>query len=511
MTVDETELRRISRVLSEIANTLETSDHRSARIERALALCREIVPARECALLEVQGEASRLFVAPASEEATLTAPLMKLYRLVAGGDDIGRSADPMPSLALPVMGLDEVVGVIRVLPDGVPYDARHLRLLSVVAAQLGAYIAMARLRERDEAQTRELAAAHDFQRLLAGVVGHDLRNPLQVIKTVAAMLLEEAKDERQVKALSRALRNAEHASALITDLVDVTESRVSGTIRVVPEDADFTTIVENVVEDVRAAHPARAIELHARPAMLGGKCDHLRYAQIVTNLVNNALVHGDPARPIEVELHGDDHTVVLVVKNGGSPIPPELLPTIFDPFKQGAPRSRPHSVRGLGLGLYIVDRLARGHGGTVHCESNASGTTFTVRVPRYATADATIAPEHTLVLIVDDDPDVRDVVSGLLQKRGYHTATAANGFEALGLLRAGLRPRLVLLDLHIPLMDGEQFCEACANSPDLADIPIVIISSDTASAVKLAANRTRGLLAKPVPLDQLLATIQNLG
>lgn len=513
----ETELRRISRVLSEIAHTLEASDHRVERVERVLVLAREIIPSRECAILEVDGDRTVLYVAPAvadAERSELANKLESLYRLVAGGDEIGRSRGPLPSLALPVMGLDEIIGVIRVTADEMSFDARHLRLLSVIGAQLGAYLAMARLRDRDAAHVKELAAAHDFQRVLAGVVGHDLRNPLAVIQTVAASLLENTTDERQAVALERALRNAESASRLITDLVDVTESRVSGVIRVVPEDADFREIVESVIGDLRQAHPGRRIDFHPAAASLPGRFDAVRFAQIVTNLVINALVHGDPRLPVMVGLRADRESVVLTVQNSGPPILPELLSTIFDPFKQGAPKSRPHSVRGLGLGLYIVDRLTRGHGGDVHVTSSGEhGTIFSVRLPKHAADLRPSVPRlqaHSLVLIVDDEQDVRDVVAGLLQKRGYDTATASNGREALAQLRAGLRPGLILLDLHMPVMDGEEFCEECARNPALADIPIVVISSDTATAAKVAATHARGHLPKPVPFDRLLATIQSL-
>jgi len=517
MSTYESELRRISRVLSEVAHTLETSDNRAARVERALALTRDIVPARQCALLEVQGEHSTLYLSPpisAPDRQRLESRLTELYHLVAGGDEIGRSADALPSLSLPVMGLDEIIGVIRTEPGDITYDARHLRLLSVIAAQLGAYLSMTYLRERDRAQSRELAAAHDFQRLLAGIVGHDLRNPLAVIQTIASTLLETTSDERQISALKRALRNVEHATSLITDLVDVTESRVTGVIRVLPTDEDIHEIVEATIHDLRHAHPARTIQLSSNATQLAGQCDALRLAQIVTNLVNNAVIHGDPELPIEVALVAEASTIELSVRNRGPVIPPELLPTIFDPFKQGMPASRPHSVRGLGLGLYIVDCLTRGHGGTVHVASSMEqGTAFTVRLPRDAVssrAHPVPAAKPSLVMIVDDDTDVRNAVSAVLKQRGYATAEAVNGRDALDQLRAGLRPGVILLDLQMPVMDGHAFSDACAQDPELASIPIVVVSSHTASAVKLAATRARAYLSKPVPFDRLLAMIESV-
>ena len=280
-----------------------------------------------------------------------------------GGDEIGRTSQVRPSLALPVMGLDQIIGVIRVEANEGSYDATHLRLLSVVAAQLGAYIAMVRLREHDHARARELETANEFQRLLAGVVGHDLRNPLAEITAVASSLMDRATDPDQKRSLERALRNAEHATHLIADLMDVTESRISGVIAVAPEPGDYGEVVENTIDDLRHAHGSRTIELLADVAPMPGRFDPTRIKQVVTNLVVNAIVHGEPSLPIRVRLFEHDGQIVISVRNWGAPIPAALLRNIFDPFKQGAPAARPPNARGLGLGLYIVDCISRGHGG----------------------------------------------------------------------------------------------------------------------------------------------------
>ena len=206
MSSHETNVRRLARLLSDISHTLESSEDRRRRVERCLSLTREIIPSRRCALLEVQRGAVTLYVSPGEDREArdaLSQKLVQLYRLIAEGEAIGRSGDSAPSLALPVMGLDEIIGVIRVEADEGAFDAMQLRLLSVVATQLGAYLAMVRLRERDLQRARELEAAHDFQRLLTGVVSHDLRNPLAVISTVASNLLETTNDPRQARALER--------------------------------------------------------------------------------------------------------------------------------------------------------------------------------------------------------------------------------------------------------------------------------------------------------------------
>ncbi|HEU0034101.1 MAG TPA: ATP-binding protein [Kofleriaceae bacterium] len=485
---------------------------------RALSLAREIVPARRAALLEVQ-QAATLYVSPDCDPAgrdALEAKLVSLHRLVEGGDAIGRSSETRPALSLPVMGLDEVIGVIRVEPgdEDAAYDARHLRLLSVIAAQLGAYLAMVRLRERDSARLREIEAAHGFQQLVAGVVGHDLRNPLAVITAVASSMLGSTSDEKQTRNLERALRNAEHASRLINDLVDVTESRVTGAIRVHLEDVDLRALVEQAVEDLRQAHGSRTIDLHVETASaLRGQFDAMRISQIIYNLVNNALTHGEPSLPVAVHLYEDADETVISVRNWGAPIPESQLATIFDPFKQGA-SSRSRHTRGLGLGLYIVDQIVKGHGGRVTVSSDAdTGTVFRVRLRRLvaiAHVPTTVAHRARVIMVVDDDDDVRLGLSELLAKRGYEVTTAANGRDALDQMRAGVRPHLILLDYSMPVMTGEELCEQLARDPALAPIPIVIVSADTAAAIKLARARGLEVLTKPVRVDQLLAAVESI-
>ena len=112
------------------------------------------------------------------------------------------------------------------------------------------------------------------------------------------------------------------------------------------------------------------------------------------------------------------------------------------------------------------------------------------------------------ILIVDDDEDIRMGLAAVLEKRGYEVASAADGLDALRQLRGGLRPKLIFLDYTMPVMNGEEFCEQCSANPELAAIPIVVVSADTASALKLAQSRSLALLQKPVPVDKLIAALE---
>jgi signal transduction histidine kinase len=522
MNVDyDAEVRQIARALSEIAHTLEGVDFAAERVGRVLVLAREVVPYAQCALLEVSaaGELELITVPELAEPARelLRARLASVLHALADADGPLEPGDSAPHLMLPVMGLDRVIGVVRVTPmPAVPHQAKHVRLLSVIAAQIGAYLAMIRLHDEQRRVALDLSAASEFQQRLVGIVSHDLRNPLAVITTVAASLLPKAEDQRQARALQRALRSAQRATRIIGDLVDVTQARVRGELSVVRRSADLRGLIAEVVEDEQTTNPDRVIELDDQVgAAVMGRWDPDRISQLAVNLISNALQYGDPERPIRVAVAVQDGHGILAVHNHGAGIPADLLPHLFDPFRRGT-RQR---GRGLGLGLFIVDQIARAHGGAASVESASDrGTTFTVRLPISDLTEALVTPPtavtaspsaRPMVMVVDDDLDIRVGMAEILESSGYRVIMASNGAEALALLQDGLRPRLVLLDLDMPIMTGEELCAACQADPALAAIPVLIISADTAAAVK-AARFGAAVLAKPVRMDLLVETVAGL-
>jgi CheY-like chemotaxis protein/two-component sensor histidine kinase len=376
---------------------------------------------------------------------------------------------------------------------------------------------MIRLREDEARRTEELTAAHDFQRLLVGIVSHDLRNPLAVITTVASSLLRKTEDPQKARALERALHSAKRANRIINDLLDVTHIRVTGKLRVSRKRLDLLALLSEAIEDLRMANQGREIQLVGPgKETVQGEWDPDRLTQVVGNLVHNALQHGEEHTAVRVVLQAHDEDVVLEVHNRGPVIPGDLLPLLFDPFKQGRSSRQRAAGGGLGLGLYIVDQIVRGHGGKVSAQSTASeGTTLTVTLPR--TIRAQRAPEHssagaesTTVMVVDDDLDVRVGIAALLEGSGYKVITASNGAEALELLRNGAPPSLILVDLSMPVMDGESFCNICRDDPALSSIPRFIISADTATAVKLTRHGAAGFLEKPLQADALLDALEQL-
>jgi signal transduction histidine kinase len=168
-------------------------------------------------------------------------------------------------------------------------------------------------------------------------------------------------------------------SNMVSQLLDLTRSRIAGGIPLEQAEVDVASTVAEVVDEHRRTNPDRQIRWEGTaPARAWG--DQARLAQVISNLLGNALEHGDPARPVTVQLSGDAGYLELVVHNDGPPIAPELLPILFDPFRSKTARS--NRSRGLGLGLFIAERIVVAHGGRIEVSSTtATGTTFTVTLP----------------------------------------------------------------------------------------------------------------------------------
>ncbi|MCP3139612.1 sensor histidine kinase [Pyxidicoccus xibeiensis] len=239
-----------------------------------------------------------------------------------------------------------------------------------------------RLDEQLLRREEELQRRADLEEKLIGIVSHDLRNPLNAVGYSTTLLLRRADLDDGARRVIERIRSAtERANRMIRDLLDFTQARLGGAIPVHREPADLNELVRAVVEEVRLASPGRRIEVTTQGGG-EGTWDTDRLAQVLTNLLNNALRYGAEDAPVRVETRAEDGVVELRVHNAGEPIRPEALPILFQPMKRGAGETEATSP-GLGLGLYIVDRIVHAHGGSVSVSSTAEeGTTFCVRLPR---------------------------------------------------------------------------------------------------------------------------------
>jgi signal transduction histidine kinase len=239
-----------------------------------------------------------------------------------------------------------------------------------------------------EKEARERAEASDaFKEMFLGILGHDLRNPLNTVLTTARIMQISqegagagAGDSERERRLDRIVSSGVRMQRMIAQLLDVARARLAEGIPVTgAATQDLTSLAEKIVDEARAANPARRIDLCYQPRCLA-HVDADRFEQVASNLIGNAITHGDPDRPITVALSPADDMTTFSVHNFGTPIDSALMPVIFDPFKRGGQsRGRPD---GLGLGLYIVERIVIAHGGRMEVVSSAqSGTRFTASFP----------------------------------------------------------------------------------------------------------------------------------
>lgn len=252
----------------------------------------------------------------------------------------------------------------------------------LISVQLAADEAHARDRDAlvDERRTGEL------REQFIAVLGHDLRSALSSVVTGSAFLLDVAEAARDRTVLQRIRRSGERMARLIDDVMDFARGRLGGGIAVAPsEGEDVAALVNHVVAEIASAHPEREIRVSLRGAGTAS-FDPSRMAQLMSNLVGNAVEHSPASEPVEVALEGSESAIRFSVTNRGEPIAADLLSRLFKPYVRAVgDRPRP----GLGLGLYIASEIARSHGGTITAMSNArDGTTFVAEVPRRGAVQA---------------------------------------------------------------------------------------------------------------------------
>jgi signal transduction histidine kinase len=220
-----------------------------------------------------------------------------------------------------------------------------------------------------------------FEQQLIGIVSHDLRNPVAAIMMGASILLRRPDvEERQRRTTERILVSAGRANRMIHDLLDFTQARLGGGLRVKRVPGDFHAILRQVVEESQVSSPGRVLRL-VQQGSGEGAWDGDRLAQLVSNLLANAVHYSPPDSTVNIEMRGEPNELVLTVHNAGAPIPLEVLPYLFQPMQRGV--AEVSEARSVGLGLYIVDQVVRAHRGSVEVASTAeTGTTFTVRLPR---------------------------------------------------------------------------------------------------------------------------------
>jgi PAS domain S-box-containing protein len=388
--------------------------------------------------------------------------------------------------------------------------------------------------ERAQLLASERAARSEAERAarlkddFVSTLSHELRTPLNAILGWIGVLKQQPSPETLAKAIDVIDRNSRRQSQMVDDLLDM--SRImSGKMRLDVQRLDLAPVIEEALTSVQPAADAKGIRLVkvlGSAAVIQG--DQGRLQQVVWNLVNNAIKFTPRGGMVQVTLRKVRSHVHVQVSDSGQGIAADILPQIFQRFRQAdASSTRRHG--GLGLGLAIVKNLVEMHGGTVDASSEGEGlgSLFTVRLP-LAIASATVErPTDTpdlpassfvnlldelQVLVLDDEVDAREAVQRLLEDAGAKVQTAGNVPDALALLEH-FRPDVIVSDIGMPDEDGYDFMQRVRTmGGDTAAVPAAALT-----ALARVEDRKRALmagyqthLAKPVDPAELIAMVASL-
>ena len=411
-------------------------------------------------------------------------------------------------------------------PTGVggPTEVRQLaHAFSSMARSIGDLV------QREHTARLEAEAASCLKDEFLATLSHELRTPLTAILGWASIVTRGHADETRAAHAMRAIeRSARTQARLVDELLDVSRL-VSGQMRLNLSAVSLNAVVDDALEGARPAAEAKKLELVKRSdaPMHTIRADAGRLQQVVWNLLSNAVRFTPPGGRIEVSLREVDDQAEVRVTDTGIGIHPDFVPHVFERFRQGdSSTTRTHG--GLGLGLAIVRHLVELHGGTVGAESagEGRGATFVVRLPIRADMpvlvpsadlvgrrDGPTTLHGTRVLVVDDDPDAREILRAMLEDAGATVATTASAGETRALM-GQLRPDLLIADIGMPNEDGYSLIRSVrALESDLTGhVPAIALTAHArAEDIDRAfASGFQVHVAKPVEASHLLSTIATL-
>ena len=423
-------------------------------------------------------------------------------------------------LGIPLLREGQLIGGLTVnkkTPG--PFSSQVVDLLKTFAAQSALAIQNARLFREIEDKSRQLEAADRHKSEFLANMSHELRTPLNAIIGYSEMLQEDAADlgaEQFTDDLKKINAAGKHLLELINAVLDLSKIE-AGKMELYLETFDVGTLVQDIAAVIQplAARNANRLQVTCPDTAGSMRGDLTKVRQALFNLLSNACKftdHGD----VSLTVARDGHDwVVFRVTDTGIGMTPEQLARLFEAFTQ-ADAATTRKFGGTGLGLALSRRLCRMMGGDVTAESEAGrGSAFTIRLPaRVAEPEqdggATAEPPGAVpgigtVLVVDDEPAVRDLMQRFLVKEGFRVVVASGGEEGLRLARE-LKPDAITLDVMMPGLDGWAVLSALKADAELGDIPVVMLTivDDKNLGYALGAS---DYLTKPIDRERLVSVL----
>lgn len=367
---------------------------------------------------------------------------------------------------------------------------------------------------------RDITREREVDRMkneFVSMVSHELRTPLTSIRGALQLVVGRAQtpalSPRTHELLTISLNNSERLIRLVNDILDISKIE-HGALQLRRASLEPGELCRTAVQEVATFAAGRGImlEVEIDDAAQPISADRDRALQVLTNLLSNAIKFSEPGQRVEVAAVSGEGCVRFSVRDYGRGIAPEDHLRIFEKFQQ-TDSSLTRDVGGTGLGLAICKALVEEHGGRIWLDSDLGrGATFTFTIPLVSYTDVPASPqreaERPTVLVVDDNPIMRDVVRDILEDEGYGVVEASSGAEALQLARH-LQPMLMTLDVMMPGLDGFDVVQAMRRDAVLRNLPVLCISASSDHALGLALDDIDFLL-KPFTSAELIEHVRRL-
>ncbi len=374
-----------------------------------------------------------------------------------------------------------------------------------------------------EQQQKQLKNADRLKSEFLSNMSHELRTPLNSVMALSRVLIMQAKKKlsrEEVNYLEIIEKNGKHLLSLINDILDLSKIE-AGKMDVTPKPFSLNNLVETIVESLTPLAKEKGIKINHNidHTLKTIESDELRVHQIIQNIVGNGVKFTSKGN-VAIDLSHDETNAYIRVRDTGVGISQKDLPYIFEEFRQ-IDGSSSRKFEGTGLGLTIAYKAAQILRGDIDLTSQLNqGSEFTVRLPILwegyipsEPASIGFVKDNTplrkkTILVVDDDPGIRDMISEFLTNMGYQTLTAASGKQALDLARAH-NPMAMTIDIIMPEMDGWELISRLKNDPRTSQIPVIVVSITNDRETGFALG-SMGHIAKPVDKDKLIAKIRKL-